>query len=321
MKNIFTSFKTFFLIFLLVNVNLLLAQDNIVISCAGMNSEGNMQTVCGVNDIEGTYTDSGNIDSESGQIIYEGPVGNIAYQIKCVASIVPGAGLTVYRWEIFAVGGAEFIYQNNDIQLTPYAFSDDKNWASRNSTFDAPPIGVNFLPVELTRFKATVKGENVNLHWQTTTELNNEGFEVQRSSDNRNWEILDFIVGQGTTYDVQDYEFVDEKPLNGINYYRLKQMDYDGRFAFSAVISQKITNGTLEIYPNPVNGQSVSLKFSITNYTDAQVKIYDNLGKLMQQSLLSNGETNLNINDLPNGLYIVSVQMGGHLLQERLVKK
>lgn len=91
------------------------------------------------------------------------------------------------------------------------------------------------LPVELTRFEARPEAEGVALRWETASELNNELFEVQHSADGRQFRVLDEVPGAGTTLLAMQYDYLHQAPLTGSNYYRLRQVDYDGRYDFSPV--------------------------------------------------------------------------------------
>ena len=328
MNNTYTIFKTFLFLSFLFNINILSGQaDDIEVFCPS--------DVCGSDDdfgaADGIYVDSGMM--ENGQPIYEGPLGNESYRIKCVSSIPidPETGnpapFPVYRWEMHALDGT-LIYFDSKVELMapigagafPFSGIND-DWAFENSDYNPVPTMVAPLPVELSYFKAKQEKQTVKLNWQTTTEINNDGFEIQRSTDNRNWETLDFILGEGTTYEVQDYDYTDEKPASGKNYYRLKQIDYDGRFVYSSIVMEEIALGSLKIYPNPVNGESVNLQFPTTDYDEAIIEIYDNLGRLTMQSVLNYGEKQVDISDLSSGFYIVSLKIGGQFYQERLIKK
>ena len=317
MKNIFTILKVLLFLSFFLNMNILSAQaDDIEVTCPS--------DICGADDdfgatVDGVYTDSG--ATENGQPIYEGPVGNVAYRIKCISEVIIPGVLIIHRWEIHALDGTLVYFDSSISNTGSFPFSNiDNVWTSENNDYNPIPT-TSILPVEFNYFKAHKKNEQVHLFWQTATEISNEGFEVQQSNDNQNWKTLDFIVGEGTSYEPQDYEFIDKNPISGINYYRLKQIDYDGNYTYSSVLSQELMNGQLEIYPNPVNGETVNLQFPNSEYNNTQVEIYDNLGRLVLKSILAYGERQLNISDLPIGIYTLSVITKGQFYQERLVKK
>ena len=122
------------------------------------------------------------------------------------------------------------------------------------------------VPVELTSFTATGDGNEVQLNWTTKTELNNSGFEIQRSVDGNEWKKIIFISGYGTTSEAQNYSYIDRDLEIGNYQYRLKQIDYDGSFDYSDIVSVLVSgelNYTLEQnYPNPFN-PATTIKFSI----------------------------------------------------------
>lgn len=125
------------------------------------------------------------------------------------------------------------------------------------------------LPIELSDFKVELNENIVDIIWSTATEVNNEYFIVERSTDGFHFESIKTIPGSGNSSELIEYIAEDEYPQTGNNYYRIKQVDYDGQFSYSEVKSIYITN-TLEnnlsfnIRPNPSNG-----KFSVKYYQDS----------------------------------------------------
>ena len=146
------------------------------------------------------------------------------------------------------------------------------------------PNCLNILPVELVYFKTTIHHEGeVELSWQTATEDNNLGFEIQRSPDLQTWKALHFINGHGTTNNFQNYSFVDTRPLPGDNYYRLKQIDFNGKFDFSEVRHQYVAPGksaNMLIYPNPTAGQ-FHVQFFNPEKKLVHAKLFDSTGMVI----------------------------------------
>ncbi len=306
-----TIFKTLLFLTFLFNINALFAQD-VEVFCPSDVCGGDTQYGA----VDGIYQATGAMSG--GQPIYEGPVGNVSYELELFVQSF-GPALTFYNWKIKTIAGVEVYFESQPTQVSR-PFSEAGSFTPTDPSH-APAPTAAVLPVELSYFNATKSKTTVQLNWATVTELNNEGFEVERSNDNRTWESLDFIEGQGTSYEIQNYEFVDKNPASGKNYYRLKQVDYDGRFVYSSILMEEMSIGSLEIYPNPVNGHTVNLQFPSSNYEDAELEIYDNLGRKVIQSVLVYGESQINISDLLPGFYIVSVKVGGQIFQERLIKK
>jgi hypothetical protein len=142
-------------------------------------------------------------------------------------------------------------------------------------TYDEP------IPVELTSFTASVSGTNVTLNWTTATEINNQGFDVQRKSLNSAYESVGFVSGFGTTTEAKSYSFTDEV-TNGGYTYRLKQMDFDGSFEYSNEIEVDVnipaTYSLEQNYPNPFN-PSTTINFSIANEGFVKLAVYNTLGQ------------------------------------------
>jgi endonuclease/exonuclease/phosphatase family metal-dependent hydrolase len=176
------------------------------------------------------------------------------------------------------------------------------------------------VPVELISFTASVNNNNVNLNWSTSSEVNNQGFEIQkarlRSSDfaGAGWERIGFVEGYGTTTDIKQYYFTDRNITNGSYSYRLKQIDYDGSFNYSNIVSVDINNPSDFIlnqnYPNPFN-PSTTISYSIPSPGKVSVKVFDILGS--EVAVLVN-------EDLPTGNYKVEFDAGSLSSNVYLVK-
>jgi len=202
----------------------------------------------------------------------------------------------------------------------------------------------SIVPVELTSFKAFVKGNNVELNWTTATETNNRGFEIQRSvipNGVRNlvWESAGFLKGNGTSTEPKNYSFVDEGLSSGKFAYRLKQIDYDGSFAYSDIAEVEINNPeefTLEQnYPNPFNPvtkikfkiQASSLNpFSKEEGSFTSIKVFDVLGNevaVLVNEFMQSGyyevEFNANNYNLPSGIYFYRLQAGAFIEVRKMV--
>ena len=145
-------------------------------------------------------------------------------------------------------------------------------------------IVTNPLPVELTTFTAKLIGKNVKLFWQTSNEINNYGFEVERcalSAESKAWEKIGFVNGNGNSNSPKDYSFTDDQNnLTGIIKYRLKQIDNDGQFDYSDIITITLSPNDFELfqnYPNPFNPSTkISWQTSISGWQT--LKVFDILG-------------------------------------------
>ncbi|MCF8283324.1 MAG: hypothetical protein K9J45_23210, partial [Bacteroidales bacterium] len=170
---------------------------------------------------------------------------------------------------------------------------------SGSGTFVGNEFQVSFslLPVEMVYFRAaSPDDEAVELNWRTASELNNEGFDIERSNDGRHWETLGFVPGHGTTQAEQSYAFTDERPLPGVNYYRLRQVDFDGKMEYSdirSVMMEGSANG-IAVYPNPVKDGLLNVDFAAEQEGTATLRIFDASGKLLHREVLANQHNQTN---------------------------
>lgn len=180
-------------------------------------------------------------------------------------------------------------------------------------------VDFQLIPVELTSFTAKAIDNLVLLNWTTATELNNYGFEIQRTSDRTfsNWNSIGFINGKGTTSEPQSYSFRDENLSSGKYYYRLKQIDFDGSFEYSYVVEVEILNPNefvlYQNYPNPFN-PSTTISWSLPTSSWVSMKLVNSLGqeidKIVEGYYESGKHSKLyNINStLPSGIYFYKVE-------------
>lgn len=178
------------------------------------------------------------------------------------------------------------------------------------------------LPVELTHFQAQLRpNQTTQLDWQTATELNNAGFEVERSQDARHWVKIGYVEGKGTTNETQNYRHIDPDPRPGINYYRLRQIDYDGQFEYSPVRSVRVGELNVRIFPNPIGEeQQLNVIFEKTPSREATtLRIFDISGQILRQAPLDGRSNQISLGELPAGVYFVEVADGRKVWKERLV--
>lgn len=171
------------------------------------------------------------------------------------------------------------------------------------------------LPIELSSFEVTKKNNTSVLEWATLSEINNRHFEIQRSANGITFEKVGEVEGQGTTTELVAYSFVDLRPLNGTNYYRLLQVDLDGTSTLSSVriVNFTLDNEPLKVIPNPVRQGVFELTY---NGDEAEVnyELFDLLGNRILQNKIQNTATvSIGVETLPNGIYIL--QVSGKLTQ------
>ena len=167
------------------------------------------------------------------------------------------------------------------------------------------------LPIELLSFKATLKNNVVELHWQTATETNNDYFVIERSVDGKVWESMDSIKGVGNSSNVLNYTNNDENPLSGTSYYRLKQVDFDKSFSYSDIAVVNFDGIKIEaLFPNPSEGNiNLVMKSSIEASID--LTIYNAIGQMIktQAMHITKGANTLHVQfEAANGKYLITVK-------------
>lgn len=215
---------------------------------------------------------------------------------------------------------------DNYVELT--GINDFSYWTLGNN---ASP-----LPVELSSFTANTVGEKVSLNWKTETEVNNYGFEIERSvsssqssvdSQSQNtWEKIGFIQGHGNSNSQKDYSFTDENPSDGIVNYRLKQIDNDGKIVYSQEIEVEIIPLEVALYqnfPNPFN-PTTAISYQLSAVSNVMLKVYDVLGK--EVATLVNEKQNAGVYKIafdgskyPSGVYFYRITTGDFVQTKKLL--
>lgn len=168
------------------------------------------------------------------------------------------------------------------------------------------------LPIELLRMEAITHEKTVMVKWQTATETNNEYIAVERSTDGRYFTEIGRRAGAGNSTQVIHYQFEDEHPAAGWNYYRLRQHDYDDTQTYSKVVSAYLagtSHPTFVCYPTVVqSGAYLTIEaLSFDDENDLQVQILDLDGRVLQTHTLASPMHRLQTHHLPKGMYIVSI--------------
>ncbi len=172
------------------------------------------------------------------------------------------------------------------------------------------------LPVTLLSFEAYQEGSTTSLTWKTTEETNSERFEVQRSSNGKNWETFQVIKAYGDSKVERTYHAVDANPLHEENLYRLYMVDRDGSTALSKIVSVQFEGEKGYIFPNPVAD-----KFYLKNWNTGKrlaVEISNATGQVVLKTSKINNE-GVNIEMLPPGLYTVKVLEGSAVSRYKVV--
>ena len=188
----------------------------------------------------------------------------------------------------------------------------------------------NNLPVTLISFTAIKSGSNAQLNWTTTLEVDNDHFDIERSSDGVNFVKVGTVKGNGTTSILHYYEYADDiSALSGIVYYRLKDVDIDGKFGYSKIIALRLDGSSMSAsfsaYPNPFNS-NIKLTVSTTKNTNASISIINTAGQRLANQLvqLQTGQNIVvlqNLNSLEPGIYIVELVTEDGKNYQKVVKQ
>lgn len=180
------------------------------------------------------------------------------------------------------------------------------------------------LPIELLTFKATLLAKNtVNLNWRTTNETEHSHFEIEKSTDTKSWLRLGKVNGLGTSHVQPIYNFEDKNPAIGWNYYRLKQVDLNGKFQYSKIENihlKPLLSEEIKLFPNPASSEVyiVFKKDKAKNYT---AQLWNSQGILIQHFLLPNNSNKpINIEHLERGIYFLQIQNQEDLHFGKLIK-
>ncbi len=201
---------------------------------------------------------------------------------------------------------------------------------------DIGVIYYTLVPVELTSFTANTGNGNVTLDWETATETNNKGFEIQKASGTVNQRIsefktIGFIQGNGTTTEESSYHFTDNSPLQGNSIYRLKQIDFNGTFRIYGPVEVNF-NGVTDYslsqnYPNPFNPSTI-IKYAVPQAGNVEIKIYNLLGseivtlvneyKEAGKYFVEFSTNNLKSN-IGSGVYFYTIKAGAFVKTKKMI--
>ncbi len=200
-------------------------------------------------------------------------------------------------------------------------------WGADNVNAFTSLGGVQFFgvvaPITLTRFDVEKQEKSIALHFETSIERDNSHFDIERSTDGSNFEMIGRVRGAGDANTPQFYSFIDEKPAAGNNYYRLRQVDFDQDFEYSLVRSVYFgERATLTLAPQPVQ-DILRVTLSGAQTTDAPWQIFDLNGRQVLGGVqgAENLDLEVNMTTLPAGSYIFCFNAEGGMLTRRFQKK
>ena len=190
-------------------------------------------------------------------------------------------------------------------------------------------VAANSLPVELSSFTSAVRGSNVELSWSTATEANNYGFDVERTpAGTQSWSKVSFVSGNGTSNVAHNYAYADNVSMGKYSY-RLKQIDRDGKFQYSATVEATVgmTPNTMILgqnYPNPFNPET-KIEFAVPATGFTTLKVYNMLGA--EVSTLVNGTVEAGVlnqvsfkgSTFPSGMYFYTLRSGSFVDTKKML--
>jgi len=196
-----------------------------------------------------------------------------------------------------------------------------------SGAISAPELTFSALPVELADFAAAPKGSQNHITWSTESELNSQYHIVERSADGiANWTEIGRKQAAGTTQDRKNYSLEDGRPLP-MSYYRLKLLDFDGKYEYSKVVSveRKLEAfGVVSVYPIPAENKA-TLKLNVPESSNLTISVADANGRVLQITDMEIGkgqnEVEVDLTGLASGTYFVKIDNGLEVLSERIIKQ
>ncbi|MBJ7428540.1 MAG: T9SS type A sorting domain-containing protein, partial [Bacteroidia bacterium] len=174
--------------------------------------------------------------------------------------------------------------------------------------------GNSALPVKLVSFSASLNNNQTELNWSTASETNNKGFEVERSIDGVNFETIGFVKGNGNSNSMNKYSFIDANQSSA--YYRLKQIDFDGKFEYSSTVKVNSDELLVDLTPNPFNDNLVINSPTIIE----NAEIIDVTGKVKLMEIVNSNKATINTSTLSNGIYFIRINNGQKVITKRIIK-
>lgn len=189
-----------------------------------------------------------------------------------------------------------------------------------NAFYGKYGIPLTPLPVELISFSGENKGEENLLLWSTASEINNDHFDVERSSDGESFRLLGKVPGNGNSTTELDYSFTDGHPDAGENYYRLKQVDYDGTYKYSDIIGLRNERSHLPCLLNSSSSRT-TLLLSCSDFSGTRMSIYNVQGVLLEERSIAPDTKELTINLEPfcSGLYLLKLSDGENVVTMKVI--
>jgi hypothetical protein len=235
---------------------------------------------------------------------------------------VPGSSTTAVKIDSAIGSTLTFVDVNLQNLATGYYYIDIANGTSRIITapiwYTRQDNNSVVLPVKLVSFDAVKQNDAVKLSWSTSNEVNARSFQVERSTDGRNFQVIGTVAAAGTTSTTVNYGLTDQSPNSGNNYYRLRVVDVDSRSSLSKVIRIDFSRPyTVTLTPNPAHSD---FTITVTNTTQPLVlQVVDMNGKVVKSQSIRGQVNKIPVSDLSKGLYLLKVNGLNTSYTEKLV--
>jgi len=173
-----------------------------------------------------------------------------------------------------------------------------------NVIYSSPyTVITNPLPVEYYNILVTITNFYIKITWSVATQINNDKYIIEHGTEGRNFASIGEIAGDGTSNIIKNYEYIHTSPSIGMNYYRIKQVDYDGKYSYSDIASVRYDgSGETNIFPNPATSN-----VTITTSEPASIQIFDVYGRVLSKQEIQKGQNTINLGELPSGMLIFVV--------------
>lgn len=290
---------------------------------------------CGQSGTAVDYTTTGTVFSSGHTITFafnNAGTSNKGFEIKIPFDAIGATAAMNISAFAFVVSSTAFF---SDVTVPGNRTGGNPGFDPDFSLFTGGPYNSSTypLPVELSSFTASVIDNNVQLLWSTATEMNNYGFEIQRQVILRQtqvgkWETIGFVSGSGNSNSPKSYSFIDKNTLEGKIYYRLKQIDNDGKFNYSNIVEVDFNSllpgefALYQNYPNPFNPSTViSYQLSVNSFVN--LKVYDFLGNeitTLVNEYQPEGKYYLTFNaqNLSSGVYYYKLTVGDNSVVKKM---
>ena len=218
-----------------------------------------------------------------------------------------GSNFQLFINGILDQDGSGFADAGDVVKIKPHTIGTENinvQGDCMNVNYSSPYTVIsNPLPVEYYNILVTITNFYIKITWSVAYQINNDKYIIEFSKDGRNFSPIGEISGDGTSNIIKHYEFIHTSPSIGINYYRIKQVDYDGKYSYSDIANVRYDgSGETNIFPNPA-----TLDVTITTTASTSVQIMDVYGRLLLNQDIPDGQNTINLAELPAGILIFVV--------------